>query len=307
MNKQENKLTQTTNLHLILLALICASAVLFAGCGGSAEAKKADSKKSKHSKSKAAEEDEHGDEKHADDEHADDEHGDEEHGDEKEKDEKEEKGKSKKGEKKDSAKHDKEKDEDEGPSAKEIWASLVEGNERFVAGKPHTFQQISFRRDLAKGQHPQAIILGCSDSRLSPELIFDQNMGDLFVVRTAGNVADPVALGSMEYAAEHLKAKVLIVLGHESCGAVAAAVSGADMPTKNLTAIVSKIQPAFEKSKACALGSKGGSECVELNVEQSAKDVLAKSPILREKEEAGELTVIRAVYHLETGEVTRLD
>lgn len=311
MNSRKHRLTPTAKLHLILLAIICASAMLFSGCG-SAEAKKGGSKKAKQAKSEVAKEETEAEaEEPVDEEHAADEEKNVKEdkagkAEKAEKTSKEDKAEAKKGEKTDSAKVPK-KESEKSAAAKAIWANLAKGNQRFVAGKPHSFQQIAARRELTKGQHPQAIVLGCADSRLSPELIFDQNMGDLFVVRTAGNVADPVALGSLEYAAEHLQAKVLIVLGHESCGAVAAAISGDEMPSKNLNAIVSKIQPAFEGSKSCALGGKGGAQCVELNVARSAKDILAKSPLLREKAEAGELTVIRAVYHLETGEVTRLD
>lgn len=193
------------------------------------------------------------------------------------------------------------------PAADAIWADLMKGNRRFISGNSQERMLVAERHELVKGQHPKVVILGCADSRLSPELIFDKSLGDLFVVRTAGNVADPVALGSMEYAVEHLHASVLVVLGHESCGAVAAALTGEKMPSSNLTSIVEKIRPAFEGSAACALGSKGGEECIELNVSKSASDVLAKSSILRKAVEEGQLTVIRAVYHLESGEVKKLN
>lgn len=205
------------------------------------------------------------------------------------------------------AKKDEKKDLSHAASADAVWADLMKGNKRFVIGKAIDHHLVAERHELVKGQHPKVVILGCADSRLSPELIFDKGLGELFVVRTAGNVADPVALGSMEYAVEHLHASVLVVLGHESCGAVAAALSGDKMPSSNLTAIVEKIRPAFEGSQSCALGSKGGEECIELNVSKSASDVLAKSAILRKAVEEGHLTVIRAVYHLDSGEVKKLN
>src|SRR5580692_11651694 len=90
------------------------------------------------------------------------------------------------------------------PSADQVWADLMEGNKRFVTGKTRSYNVVSLRSKLASGQQPNVIVLSCSDSRVGPELVFDQSLGDIFVVRTAGNVADPVALGSIEYAVEHL-------------------------------------------------------------------------------------------------------
>lgn len=192
-------------------------------------------------------------------------------------------------------------------TAEEIWQDLMTGNKRFVAGQPQARTLVQTRQELANGQHPKVIVLGCADSRLSPELIFDQTLGDLFVVRTAGNIADPVALGSMEYAAEHLHASVLVVLGHEQCGAVAAAASGEKMPSINLQAIVEKIRPAVAQVKSQGVQHEQlVSLAVEHNVHQSAKDVLQHSPILQKAVTAGKLTVIKAVYRLRSGEVLRL-
>ena len=110
----------------------------------------------------------------------------------------------------------------------------MDGNKRFMAGKPQMRALVSLRQKLASGQSPNVIILSCSDSRTSPELIFDQSLGDLFVIRTAGNVADPVALGSIEYAVDHIHSPLLVVLGHSKCGAVTAACSGEKMPSRQL-------------------------------------------------------------------------
>ena len=188
----------------------------------------------------------------------------------------------------------------------EIWADLVEGNERFATGRPRARDLVASRRELVGGQQPKVIVLGCADSRVSPELVFDKTLGELFVVRTAGNVADPIALGSMEYAVEHLHATVVVVLGHELCGAVSAAISGGTMPTQNLEAIVTKIAPAVDQVRRCAFGDALVSLAVEANVYQSAKDIVASSPILHEEVEHGKVTVIKAVYRMETGRVARL-
>jgi carbonic anhydrase len=191
-------------------------------------------------------------------------------------------------------------------SPEAIWADLMEGNKRFVAGKPQARVVPARREELAKGQHPQVIVLTCSDSRVSPTLAFDKSLGDLFVIRTAGNVADPIALGSIEYAAEHLHAKVLVVMGHEKCGAVSAALSGEKMPTRNLDAIVRKIAPAVDRVKSCGEGDQLLGIAVESNVRHSARSLVEDSPILAAEVAAKKLTVIQAVYRLKTGEVVRL-
>jgi carbonic anhydrase len=189
-------------------------------------------------------------------------------------------------------------------SAQQVWADLMQGNERFIAGKPKARSLVPLRTGLAKGQRPKAMVLACSDSRVGPELIFDQSLGDLFVVRSAGNIADAIGVGSLEYAAEHLGSTVLVVMGHTKCGAVTAACSGEKMPTPNLQAIVDKIQPAVAKpGNDDALVE----AAIKENVHQSAKDVLAASEVLRHFVDDGKLTVIEAEYELDTGKVVRLD
>src|SRR5262249_7971690 len=122
--------------------------------------------------------------------------------------------------------------QEKAPTAEEALQRLKQGNARFVADKLDQKKDIGGKRrgDLAKGQRPFAIILSCADSRVPPELVFDQGLGDLFVVRVAGNVTDPVVLGSIEYGVQVLKAPLIIVLGHESCGAVQAAIAGGELP-----------------------------------------------------------------------------
>jgi len=192
-------------------------------------------------------------------------------------------------------------------SAQDIWAQLMQGNERFVSGKPKSRDLVKVRESLAASQHPKAIVLACSDSRVAPELVFDQNLGDLFVVRSAGNIADAIGVGSLEYAAEHLGSTVLVVLGHTKCGAVTAACSGEKMPTPGLQAIVDKIEPAVTTSKASASGDALVETAIKANVHQSAKDVLASSQVLRHLVEDGKLTVFEAEYQLDTGKVVQLN
>jgi carbonic anhydrase len=181
------------------------------------------------------------------------------------------------------------------------------GNQRFIAGKPEARELVPLRHSLAGGQHPKVVVLACSDSRVSPELLFDKSLGDLFVVRSAGNIADPIGVGSIEYAVEHLGSSMLVVLGHEKCGAVSAACSGEKMPSSNLQAIVDKIAPAVTQAKSHANQSDLVSQAILNNVHQSAKDVLTSSEILRHAVKEGKLSVVEAIYKLDSGEVVRLD
>jgi carbonic anhydrase len=181
------------------------------------------------------------------------------------------------------------------------------GNRRFVAGKPQPRDLASLRHKLASGQSPKAIILSCSDSRVGPELIFDQSLGDLFIVRTAGNVADAVALGSIEYAVDHLHSAVLVVLGHQKCGAVNAACSGEKMPSPNLDAIVEKISPAVNQAKTYAKPDDLVESAIKENVHRSAMDLEANSEIIRDAVKSGKLTVLEAEYELDAGRVVRLN
>ncbi len=196
---------------------------------------------------------------------------------------------------------------DEAQKARDrIWADLVAGNRRFMEGRETPRNVAAVRKVLVNGQHPQVIILTCADSRVSPEIIFDKNLGELFVVRTAGNVADRVALGSLEYAAEHLKAPLLLVMGHEKCGAVAAAVSGVKTHSPNLASIIRRINPAVKRVGGQASGDELLRLAIEANARQSADDVLKKSAILAELVHGGSLGVITGIYKLGTGEVVRL-
>jgi carbonic anhydrase len=190
--------------------------------------------------------------------------------------------------------------------AEEVWTKLLEGNQRFVAGKPMARDIIARRSAALAGQQPRIVVLACSDSRVSPTLIFDQGLGDLFEVRTAGNVVDALALGSIEYAVEHLTIRVVVILGHERCGAVAAAASGGKMPTANLQAVVDKIAPAIAKVKVDPKSQEFLRKAEEANVIQCATDMLANSPIVLRQSAANNIEIIKAVYSLTTGQVRRL-
>lgn len=187
----------------------------------------------------------------------------------------------------------------------ESFNKLMDGNKRFVSGKlAQKNVGDSRRKELLKGQKPFAIVVACSDSRVAPEIIFDEGLGELFVIRVAGNVLDPVSLGSIEYAAEHLHTPLLILLGHEKCGAVGATLETKEKPQGNIGAIVRKIMPAVKKASA-----KGGSKdeilgnAIKENVLLSENYMFRKSAVLKHLVDSGKLKVVTGVYSLSTGEV----
>lgn len=190
-----------------------------------------------------------------------------------------------------------------GNGGTEHWQRLVDGNLRFVSGKVlHPNQSMARLEETAKGQKPFAIVVTCSDSRVPPEVLFDQGIGDLFVVRTAGEVVTEVELGSIEYAVEHLKATYLVVLGHERCGAVDATLKDGDLPP-NIEAIAAQIRPAVEASRFF----KG--DPLDNAIRENAKHVLAKikgDEIIAEALHAGHLNLKAAYYDLDTGKVAAL-
>ena len=186
------------------------------------------------------------------------------------------------------------------------WPELQAGNRRFVAGDHLVHAVRELRAALATGQQPDVVVLTCSDSRVSPEWIFDQPLGELFVVRTAGHVVDPIALGSIEYAVEHLHARLIVVMGHDECGAVAAAVSGDSMPTEHLDSIMRKIRPGIPPARPGASRAETLAAAVAANVRRSATDVVIASPVVREHVVHGSVEVIQAVYHLASGRVEEL-
>ena len=197
-------------------------------------------------------------------------------------------------------------DRSEITTAEEAWEELMKGNERYVAGKSAQ-KDISSRRDeVASGQHPFVTVITCSDSRVSPEILFDQGLGDIFVIRTAGHVVDPIDLGSIEYGVEHLHTPLLVVLGHQSCGAVTAAVE--NVAEGNIGVILDEIKPAVDTAKDTG---KEGKELIEEAVNENVKlviqNTLVESPVVKELVEQGELKIIGAKYFLDSGEVELLE
>ena len=186
-----------------------------------------------------------------------------------------------------------------------IFTLLREGNERFIAGTMKHPNLTADRRTLTAtaGQAPIATILSCSDSRVPLEFIFDRGLGDLFVVRVAGNVADTIEIGTIEYGVDHLGTPVLIVLGHTKCGAVTAAVKGGELHGL-IPALVDDIKPAALKAK-----SAGGTEATQItaairaNVFQSIADILKRSKSVREMFNSGKLEIIGGVYDIEHGHI----
>ncbi len=183
-------------------------------------------------------------------------------------------------------------------SADAALAKLKEGNARFVNSKVSAGKPTAARRaETAQGQHPFAIILGCADSRTSPEIIFDQNLGDIFVDRNAGNLVDDHTLGTIEYGVEHVGVRLIVVLGHERCGAVQAAVASDSAPG-HIQSLVRDIQPAVQPVK----GKPG--DAVHLAVAENAR-LMAEE--IRTKANFGDLAkdvkIIPAVYDLDTGKV----
>src|SRR6185369_4402747 len=181
-------------------------------------------------------------------------------------------------------------------TADSVLAELKTGNKHHVTHRyQHPHETLDRQRQLVSGQHPHAEILSCSDSRVPPEIIFDQGLGDLFIIRVAGNVASDVEIGSLEYGAEHLHIPLLVVLGHESCGAVTAAVQG-DLSEGHIAALVDLIKPAVEKTRGMA--GDPVANAVRLNVEMVVKQLRSSTPILSELVVHGKLKIVGAVYSI---------
>ena len=196
-----------------------------------------------------------------------------------------------------------------GVTPDEALKKLITGNNNFVGQKmtSHKMSTKGVRESLAKGQKPYAIILSCSDSRVPPEVIFDKGLGEIFVIRVAGNIPDPIVLGSIEYAAEHLGSPLIMVLGHERCGAVTAAVDAKGKAEGNIGAIVTTIAPAVAKAKKEYAG-KDKARFVETAVDENIKLVRASltknSSVIRHLVEAGKVRIVGAKYDLDDGKVT---
>lgn len=202
------------------------------------------------------------------------------------------------------------KEEQKAASPEEALQLLKEGNKRFVDNKQANNDLSETRRnELIEGQEPFAVVVACSDSRVAPEHAFDQGLGDIFVVRVAGNILDPAEIGSVEYAVDHLKSKVVVVLGHESCGAVTAAVEKDQNPedshtTEHIDAFLDNIEPAVAKAKEGDLEGKALVEkTAEINAELAAAQLLSDSSLIKSASEKNEVKVVSGKYLLTSGAV----
>jgi len=188
----------------------------------------------------------------------------------------------------------------------EAVSKLKEGNGRYISGNlQHPGQTTERRAELTKDQHPFAVILSCSDSRVPPEIVFDQGLGDLFVVRVAGNVIDDHGLGSIEYAVDHLGARLIVVLGHQSCGAVKAAketIAAKGKAPGHIQSLVTAIRPVVEATAKDDLET-----TVKANVKHVVQALRSSTPILKAKVDSGEVQVIGGYYSLDAGAVSLLD
>ena len=186
------------------------------------------------------------------------------------------------------------------------WTALKEGNERFVAGRPeHPSQSIEHRASLAVAQRPTAVLFGCADSRVAAEIIFDQGLGDMFVVRTAGHVIDSAVLGSIEYAVTVLDVPLIVVLGHDSCGAVKATLDALDkgqVPGGFVRDVVERVTPSI------MLGRREGLTRVDefetRHVVETGNQLLSRSSAIADRVERNQLAIIGVTYRLAEGRVT---
>jgi carbonic anhydrase len=192
----------------------------------------------------------------------------------------------------------------------QVLAKLLKGNERFVDGFsvfPH-HDQATRTKTATEGQKPMVSILSCSDSRVPLEEIFDMGVGDLFVIRVAGNIADPSEIGSIEYGAGHLGTPLIMVMGHTKCGAVTAVVKG-DKVGGNILSLIDNIQPAVQSAKTNFKNSTPDEilyQAIKANVWQSIEDILTRSSELRNLVKEGKVKIVGAMYDIESGKVTSL-
>ncbi len=188
----------------------------------------------------------------------------------------------------------------------QAWQAMVDGNQRFVSGQlAHSRQDIDRREALASAQRPFAALFGCSDSRLSAEIIFDVGLGDLFVVRNAGQVIAETILGSLEYAVEVLEVPLILVLGHDECGAIRAAIDSTEgrlhASGEFIQQMVASIEPTVRA--AYAKGIREIDEITSLHVQDTINDLVSRSKIVREAVESGKLAIVGANYKLVLGDI----
>jgi len=183
---------------------------------------------------------------------------------------------------------------------------LKDGNQRFITSSKIERNRVAEVKNSKSGQYPFAVMLSCMDSRVSPETIFDQGIGDIFINRVAGNISNDDMLGGMEYGCAVVGAKLILVLGHTECGAVKGAIDGAELG--NLTGLLNKIDPAVDATKYDGNRTSKDSEFVELvteeNVRLTVEQIRKNSPVLKGMEDEGKIKIVGGMYNVSTGEVT---
>lgn len=198
---------------------------------------------------------------------------------------------------------------DQLPSADEVIDILKKGNERFTSGKPEYPHEGAARRaETVAGQHPIATVISCSDSRVPPEILFDEGIGDLFVIRVIGNIGSVDEAGSAEYGVEHLETPLLVILGHTHCGAVTAAVTHAEVHG-SIPPLLAHINPSVTTAKRDHPNLKGDeliAEAVKTNVLHSIQELFNRSQIIRHRVSSGKLKVVGAIYDIQSGQVNWL-
>ena len=189
----------------------------------------------------------------------------------------------------------------------QLWPALMQGNRSFVGGKISYDSLKAEREQLKDNQLPPITVLSCSDSRVPPELVFNQSLGALFVVRTAGSVADELGIASIEYAIAHGYTKLIVVLGHANCGAVRSSLGGVDPTTPSLKALATRIRASFVGVPYDSRSPENVRKAVEANTRASAAWLLAASSVIRDAEATEAVDIITAYYDMATGEVRTLD
>jgi len=189
----------------------------------------------------------------------------------------------------------------------QLWSAMLQGNKQFVGGKI-VYDNLKAERDLLKdSQYPPITVLSCSDSRVPPELIFNQSIGGIFVVRSAGNVADDFGVASIEYALSQGWTKLIVVLAHEECGAVKASLGGADPGSPALLALARRIRTSFVGIPYDASDKENVHKAAEANARASAAQLLAHSFMIRDAVATGRIKIVTAYYELSTGQVKTVE
>lgn len=189
----------------------------------------------------------------------------------------------------------------------QLWSAILQGNRQFMAGKI-VYDNLKAEREMLRGgQMPPITVLACSDSRVPPELVFNQSLGALFVVRTAGNVADDFGLASIEFALSKGWTKLIVVLAHEDCGAVKASLGGADPSTQPLKSLAARIRSSFVGVAYDSVDPANVRKATEANARAAGAQLLANSLLVRDAALTNRIKVVTGYYELESGEVTKVE